>query len=182
MSRVDRAWTRVAATVEPGRLDFWIKVLHAHPDDDVQAAGDMLEERNGDPFAVRITQVLERRFGETLRRLVSRHQETAVVQFVLGNLFRPTFMGQFRRDDSGLEWFVRRLRLGLPIYVRLSIRGAPVPLSSLHPGQRFRREADPAFVWTLRSRGSSGAAAVCERRSGTFGKGELVYLEPETSG
>jgi hypothetical protein len=138
----------VADLPESPRLDFWAAVLHAVPNADVQAVGDMVEERYDDAKSRGAVAWLESNFGQRHHQLAARFPirtvEEALLRVVRG---QPPYAGQQEYDwnlpSSQLVEVMGRSLLSIAYHsVQRHLR-TPVTLGTLHRGQAFFHEGQP---------------------------------------
>jgi hypothetical protein len=142
MPRTDRIARAVVADLdESPRLDFWAAVLRTADDHNTKIIGDMIEDRQADPFVRRVLDTLERRFGSTLDKDAARFP-TVDFNNLLLKIIRGEDLGnqQAAGDPKTLRYVqsvAHLIRRTVDSIHDLERSSPAVPIGSLARGQHF---------------------------------------------
>jgi hypothetical protein len=142
MPRTDRIARAVVADLdESPRLDFWAAVLRTAADHNTQIIGDMVEDRQDDPFVRRVLNTLERRFGSTLDKDAARFPTVDFNNLLLKIIRGEDIGNQQAEEDPQMIRYMQAvahlIRRTVGIIHDLERFGPAVPIGSLVRGQYF---------------------------------------------
>jgi hypothetical protein len=151
-----------AAFVAGLPFDFWAQILQAHPQWEVQVAGDLIAERGDD--AVCLVALLEHHFGlqvnwargpaarkEDISEIVRYMRLTPdepVLSWVQESRLLWSQEPEHEPLPAALNCLGRSFRKHLPELISLGVCRTPSILAELASGTRFRY-SDPDLVWEV---------------------------------